>query len=329
MLQTLKSQSTGTRRHISILFYLGMAIVSTSAKPTTMTTQLSVVNAITDLHFALLIAFLILAVYWNSLQGAFIWDDRAAIVSQLLMLPFDRRLFIFRSMQIQNPDVRGFTKIGDILYHDFWGQDITLADSHKSFRPVTTITFRIDHIFYGLSAYGYHISNLLIYIASSLAMYCACKQWVDLSVARLAALIFVLHPIHVEAVASIVGRADCLGGFFYFSSMSLYTKATRTQCLWTSTLFAGKNCRFPCWDSTYTKLFSNSISDGFCLGCWIFERNRYHSLRSICSDRYSRTYEICCIVQQNLQAPQICSTSCITARNKRSVRRKSIFSEWH
>ncbi len=87
MLQTLKSQSTGTRRHISILFYLGMAIVSTSAKPTTMTTQLSVVNAITDLHFALLIAFLILAVYWNSLQGAFIWDDRAAIVSQLLMLP--------------------------------------------------------------------------------------------------------------------------------------------------------------------------------------------------------------------------------------------------
>jgi hypothetical protein len=44
-------------------------------------TQLSVLNIISDLQFGLLIALLITAVYWNSLQGSFIWDDRAAIVS--------------------------------------------------------------------------------------------------------------------------------------------------------------------------------------------------------------------------------------------------------
>jgi hypothetical protein len=45
--------------------------------------------------------------------------------------------------------------------------------------------------------------------------------------ARLASLIFALHPIHVEAVASVVGRADTLCGLFYCTSIYLYTKAIR------------------------------------------------------------------------------------------------------
>jgi hypothetical protein len=136
--------------------------------------------------------------------------------------------------------VRGFNKIGDILHHDFWGQDITLADSHKSFRPITTLTFRLDHVIYGLSAYGYHISNVIIYVASSLSMYFASKQWVDISIARLAALIFILHPIHVEAVASIVGRADCLGGVFYFLAMNFYTDGARSQSLISAVTYGSK-----------------------------------------------------------------------------------------
>lgn len=105
---------------------------------------------------------------------------------------------------------------------------------------MTTLTFRLDHIVYGLSAYGYHISNVIIYVFSSFAMYFAAKQWLDISVARLAALIFVFHPIHVEAVASIVGRADCLGGFFYFLSMVLYTNGIRSKSVIASTIYAGK-----------------------------------------------------------------------------------------
>lgn len=46
-------------------------------------TQLSVLNVISDIQFGVLIALLITAIYWNSLQGSFIWDDRAAIVSDV------------------------------------------------------------------------------------------------------------------------------------------------------------------------------------------------------------------------------------------------------
>ena len=39
-----------------------------------------------DLQFIALITAIILISYWNSIGGAFIWDDRAAIVSELSFL---------------------------------------------------------------------------------------------------------------------------------------------------------------------------------------------------------------------------------------------------
>lgn len=44
--------------------------------------------------------------------------------------------------QLENPDVRNESPWGDMWRHDFWGQDITDAESHKSFRPLTTLTYR-------------------------------------------------------------------------------------------------------------------------------------------------------------------------------------------
>ena len=45
------------------------------------------------------------------LPVGYVWDDRAAIVN--------------------NADVHGTTSLLELLQHDFWGQDITLKDSHK------------------------------------------------------------------------------------------------------------------------------------------------------------------------------------------------------
>ena len=71
-----------------------------------------------------------------TLQGVFVFDDKYAITG--------------------NPDVNGVDGVGwaevlsrILLRHDFWGQDIAKADSHKSYRPLTTITFRLCHLFGG------------------------------------------------------------------------------------------------------------------------------------------------------------------------------------
>lgn len=91
-------------------------------------------------------------------------------------------------------------------------QDIRQADSHKSYRPVTTLSYRLNHWLHGLDASGYHLANALIYCAAVLAAYRLCCQWMcpsywsssaasdrkGLVRARAAALLFCFHPVHVS-----------------------------------------------------------------------------------------------------------------------------------
>jgi hypothetical protein len=51
-------------------------------------TSLWGLNILADWVFAVFIAIAITAVYWNSLSGVFVWDDRAAVVSGLFCVCF-------------------------------------------------------------------------------------------------------------------------------------------------------------------------------------------------------------------------------------------------
>lgn len=84
-------------------------------------------------------------------------DDRAAIVS--------------------NADVTGTGSLFALLQHDFWGQDITLSDSHKSFRPLTTLSFRLNHSLHGLDAWGYHLGNVFIFAMTCVLVYLFALRW--------------------------------------------------------------------------------------------------------------------------------------------------------
>jgi hypothetical protein len=63
-----------------------------------------------------------LSVYFNSLNGDFVHDDIPAIV--------------------RNQDVLGTNGLAQILVNDFWGTPMSHAASHKSYRPLTVLTFR-------------------------------------------------------------------------------------------------------------------------------------------------------------------------------------------
>jgi hypothetical protein len=157
--------------------------------------------------FSAFVFALALALYINTLQGGYVWDDRAAIIA--------------------NKDVQGLTPWSDLLKHDFWGQDIRLIDSHKSFRPVTVASFRLNHNVHGYNAAGFHALNVVIHAVGTVVFYWLAGQWVNDRVARVAALVFCCHPVHVEAVASLVGRADSLCGAFYLLAVYLYTSSIR------------------------------------------------------------------------------------------------------
>ena len=60
-------------------------------------------------------------------------------------------------------------------------------------------------------------------------MYAVANQWMSTGGARIAALLYTSHPVHVEAVASIVGRADSLCGLFFCLALYMYTLGVRVS----------------------------------------------------------------------------------------------------
>eukprot|EP00428_Durinskia_dybowskii_P078686 CAMPEP_0170361990 /NCGR_PEP_ID=MMETSP0117_2-20130122/4095_1 /TAXON_ID=400756 /ORGANISM="Durinskia baltica, Strain CSIRO CS-38" /LENGTH=748 /DNA_ID=CAMNT_0010616381 /DNA_START=313 /DNA_END=2557 /DNA_ORIENTATION=- len=64
---------------------------------------------------------------------------------------------------------------------------------------------------------------------SVFAAYAVFKQWTNLQGARIATFLFACHPVHVEAVTSVVGRADSLCGLFYCLSLYSYAGGVRLQ----------------------------------------------------------------------------------------------------
>ncbi|KAF4687996.1 hypothetical protein FOZ62_009416, partial [Perkinsus olseni] len=56
-----------------------------------------------------------------------------------------------------------------LLRHDYWGLDMFSGEwTHKSFRPVTTVTFRLNYLISGLDTSMFHVTNVLLHSLASL-----------------------------------------------------------------------------------------------------------------------------------------------------------------
>lgn len=89
--------------------------------------------------------------------------------------------------------------------------------------PLTWMSFLLDFDLYGLNPGGYHWMNLLWHIANTLLVFLVftrmtTKVWPSAVVA----LLFALHPLHVESVAWISARKDVLSTFFWLLAMLIY-----------------------------------------------------------------------------------------------------------
>lgn len=124
-----------------------------------------------------------------------------------------------------NQDLLPETPWINIFYDDFWGTLLTHSGSHKSYRPLCTLSFRLNHAVGGLEPWGYHLVNVAIHGAvtglfTSLARLLLGEGLWTL----LAGLLFASHPIHTEAVAGIVGRADEGAALFFLLSLLCYIR---------------------------------------------------------------------------------------------------------
>lgn len=139
-------------------------------------------------------------------------------------------------------DLQAETPLGDLWHHDFWGSRLSSNTSHKSYRPLTVLTFRINYYLSGgFHPVGFHVVNILLHGGISVLMvdvfsvlfgglqYTSKGRRLHLAprASLLAALLFAVHPVHTECVAGVVGRADLLCALFFLLSFLGYCKAFR------------------------------------------------------------------------------------------------------
>ncbi|XP_044049665.1 protein O-mannosyl-transferase TMTC2 [Siniperca chuatsi] len=146
-----------------------------------------------------------LVLYVNTLGADFCYDDSRAIKT--------------------NQDLLPETPWTNIFYDDFWGTLLTHSGSHKSYRPLCTLSFRLNHAMGGLEPWGYHLVNVAVHGVVTGLFTCLARLLLGGGLwSLLAGLLFASHPIHTEAVAGIVGRADEGAALFFLLSLLCYIR---------------------------------------------------------------------------------------------------------
>ncbi|CAJ0599022.1 unnamed protein product [Cylicocyclus nassatus] len=141
----------------------------------------------------------------NTFTADFVYDDSQAILT--------------------NPVVTGRVGAARAWTLDFWGNPLMKA-SHKSYRPLTTLSFRLNAALFGLRPFSFHLTNVILHAIAS----CLVLQIVEelnffnknREAAIFASLLFAVHPIHCEAVAGVVGRADILSAIAVITGILVY-----------------------------------------------------------------------------------------------------------
>jgi protein O-mannosyl-transferase len=80
------------------------------------------------------------------------------------------------------------------------------------YRPLPMASWVLDHLIDG--APWYHLVNLLWHAAAAVAVAALARRFADDRTAFAAGLLFAVHPVHVEAVANVVGRAELMAALF-------------------------------------------------------------------------------------------------------------------
>lgn len=151
-------------------------------------------------RLAIVLLFLsVVVVYGNALGDGFTLDDH---------------LYILTNPQVTRPTLP------------------TLFSAHSFsnvFRPLSFATFALNWWWRGAHPFTYHLLNLLLHAGVVILLYFVLQTALGAAretkmTALVAAWLFAVHPLHTEAVTSIVGRSELLAAGFLLSAWLLHLR---------------------------------------------------------------------------------------------------------
>lgn len=136
----------------------------------------------------LLVLTATLVVYLGTLQFEFVYDDLGQIVG--------------------NPMVQSWSYLPALFHSNVWAQSFQVGNYY---RPLFMVWLLLNYTFFGLRPFFWHLAAVGLHLTATwLVFVLAARLARDRRVAAAAALVFGLHPAHLEAVAWVSGSTEPL-----------------------------------------------------------------------------------------------------------------------
>jgi len=146
-------------------------------------------NSVQPRHLYLAVAACAVAVYLGALLNGYALDDVPIIAT--------------------NPLVHRWSALWRAFGEPYWPP----AAGAAMYRPLAIASYALDWQVGGAALL--HAVNLLWHVGVSLSVAALTRRWSgSLGAALLAGLLFAVHPVHVEAVANVIGRAELMAALF-------------------------------------------------------------------------------------------------------------------
>lgn len=164
-----------------------------------------------------LLPFLILLaaalVYWPGMSGGFIFDDHSNILTN-------------PRIQIESLDAESLSRAAKGYEPGVYG------------RPLSTLSFALDHYFHGKDPRGYKLTSLAVHLVNCLLVFLLVQRilriprvggsWTAWAAAAIAAA-WAIHPLQVSAVLYIVQRMEILAATFVLLALLAYLRGRMRQ----------------------------------------------------------------------------------------------------
>jgi len=139
-----------------------------------------------------LLGLVTFVVYSGSLSFDFVWDDWPQIVN--------------------NPIIRTWSNLPRAFGSDLWYH---VARHQVYYRPLFVAWSMLNYTLFGLRPWGWHLGAVLLHVGAVAAVFWLARRLgLEYWTAALAALIFALHPVHIEPVTWISAASDSMVTMF-------------------------------------------------------------------------------------------------------------------
>jgi hypothetical protein len=152
-----------------------------------------------------LVAALAIAASITGLTNSFAYDDVHVIV--------------------RNPDLHTLEKVWHLFFVSYWRPEYGAF----LYRPLTSVGFAVQWVIGGGSPLPFHLLNILLYAACSVALYHLARTFVPQRAAIIAGVVFAVHPLHVEAVANVSGQGELWVALLMIVTVDYYVRLRRTR----------------------------------------------------------------------------------------------------